>query len=276
MELQFEQPLLLSTRMQSTLARHADSATYDYQPNIAVLIRTRNNASTLPFILDHVAQLKQNYQGRVDTLLVDTESTDMTVQHAKAFGATVIPLEQNTFTYPGSLNIGLAAVKDDVEATFLTVGHARPIASVAIAAAVQPFADLRVSGVYGTTAPNFNASLTEKLFFRPHFTSRREADDPYAMGLFGATNAMIRMDTWQCHPFDEAYAGGGEDTAWARSAIERDEAIVFEPLASVYHSHGVSPVNALRQWMHWQKVRRMATAFDSEKLFARRPDLDTN
>lgn len=268
-----ERPDLLTTNQQSTLLGYASELSLDYQPNIAILIRTKNDERLLPSMLAHISSLETQYSGRIDTIIVDTESHDKTLEYAAAFGATVVPLLQSDFTYPRSLNKGLAAVSPDIEATFITVGHALPVVSTSITATVQPFADPLVSGVYGTTALNDNASITEKLTLQPCFSRQHSATNPHKMGLFGATNAMIRMKTWQKYPFDEDYAGGGEDTAWARAAIKRGEKIIFEPLASVHHTHGVSPVNALRQWIHWWQVSRQATTFDSDKLRARRPDL---
>jgi GT2 family glycosyltransferase len=106
--------------------------------------------------------------------------------------------------------------------------------------------------------------MTERLFAAryhkaPHRISR------VGMGTMGATNAMIRMSTWRQHPFDEEYAGGGEDTEWARQAIKKGEHIMFDPALNVRHSHGLAAIDSFKQWLHWRAVFNGPTHFKRSK-----------
>src|SRR5262245_31336526 len=95
----------LQTAGNLLLAR-ANEAAQDssYQPPTAVLIRTKNDAVGLERILKHIDRARQSYKGRIDVIVADTESTDNTISLAKAFGATIIPIQQINFSYPATLN----------------------------------------------------------------------------------------------------------------------------------------------------------------------------
>src|SRR5690606_14797066 len=135
--------------------------------------------------------------------------------------------------------------------------------------------DEAVTGAYGKVVAHENASIWERLVFSRSKRISAEAEQitEMATGVFGATNCMIRMDTWRNHPFDERYAAGGEDTAWARSALERGEVIVRDPALAVHHSHGLGLVNFVKQMQHWREVSAEPQDFDTHRVSRRRPDL---
>lgn len=85
-------------------------------PNVSVLIRSRNNAEQLEMLLDDVRA--QNFDGEVEVVLVDTESSDGTVKVGKDFGATIVPVTQEGFNYPNALNRGFAAASHPVGIQF--------------------------------------------------------------------------------------------------------------------------------------------------------------
>lgn len=231
-----------------------------YEPNIAIIVRSKNDEHHVPRLLNAIKKARETYGARIDTIFVDTESGDHTLNQAREFGASVVSIDQDNFTYPKSLNIGLSTVANDIELAFLTVGHAVPISNNFIKLGAQHFKNPKVSGVYGVTVPDNNATRTEKLFTAryndsPHNISRVK------MGVLGATNAMIRMESWREYPFDETYAGGGEDTEWARQALKRGENIIFDPALNVRHSHGLGLLSSVRQWLHWRRVFKGPTVF---------------
>jgi hypothetical protein len=49
---------------------------------------------------------------------------------------------------------------------------------------------------------------------------------------------MIRRSVWARHPFNEEL-NGLEDRMWAKQVVAEGQVIVYEPLASVFHHHGI-------------------------------------
>lgn len=258
------------------LLKHATDAQkrFVFEPPIAVLIRTKNDEQNVTLLLNYIQQVRRSYKGRIDVVVVDTESQDKTIILAKEFGATVVPILQKDFTYPKGINLGLQAVKPDVVAAFITVGHALPVLDVCLKAGVWHFNDPAVVGVYGQVLPNTNASFGESLYWgKSQFRTAARPIVQSKMGVMGATNCMVRMESWLQQPFDQAYAMGGEDTAWADWALNNGHKIIFEPLLSVHHSHGLGPLKLLKQHAHWRQVSKQAVAFDQNNIRSRRPDL---
>src|SRR5688500_16497293 len=49
-----------------------------YQPNVAVLVRTKNDELGLERVMQQVARQQESYDGRIDVVVIDTESEDKT------------------------------------------------------------------------------------------------------------------------------------------------------------------------------------------------------
>ena len=246
-----------------------------FQPNISILVRTKNDEVGLTRIFQHVYRQRQTYSGRIDAIVVDTESQDSTRDIAQDFGALVVPITQEEFSYPKGINSGMSEVRDDSIATFITVGHAQPVVSNCLQAAARHFERDAVTGVYGSAIPHENASIGEKILFSNRSKAKNGVHSVLksGMGVFGATNCMVRMETWHSRPFDEAYAAGGEDTAWAKDALRSGEEIVYDPAVNVHHTHGLGPINLYRQFVHWSQVVKGPRDFSNKGISARRPDL---
>ena len=250
-----------------------------YQPNIALLVRTMNDRENLQKLIEHIDNERKDYAGRIDLIVVDTESKDGTKELAQAAGGTLVNMKQKDFSYPKSINLGMAKVKPDVEAVFITVGHAFPALSNCLAAAARHFKDKKVVAVYTDQLPGENASFWEQIIYLgspniqrrmslgPHITPGKHA------GLTQATGSMVRLSAWKEHHFDEAYGHGGEDYVWGLWALKRGYRLVFDPAVAMHHTHGLGPINFARQLRYWLRIILKPGDFDQQKLYKHRPDL---
>ena len=80
-------------------------------PDVSVIIRTCNEERVLPATLSAVAQ--QHYSGTVEVVIVDSGSTDATVQIAERAGAKVVHL-QRRFSYGLASNAGFEAARGSI------------------------------------------------------------------------------------------------------------------------------------------------------------------
>jgi rhamnosyltransferase len=260
-------------------AAKAGSLDLDYQPNLAVMVRTKNDRPGLERIIGHISEERKNYKGRIDLIVVDTESTDGTVELAKKSGATVVPIPQSEFNYPKSINLGLQAVKPDVEAAFITVGHAQLAARNALQSAARHLKDSKVVAVYADQVPHQNATRLEKSLYYFVFNIYRRLKKgahptprPHA-GLTQGTGTLVRMKAWRQHKFDEAYGHGGEDLAWGKWALKAGHRLIYDPAAAVHHTHGLGFINFARQVKYWLYIAIRKGDFKQEKIAKYRPDL---
>ncbi len=224
-------------------------------PPVSLVIRAWNEAKQLERLLKAVAE--QDYPGDVELVVVDNGSTDDSVKVAKRAGAKVVHLPQAKFSYPKSLNLGIAAASNELVAE--TVAHALPVNRDWLSSGVRNFQDPKVVGVYSTLIAFPNGSLGERILYSGYGQAKRRgarAIKRAGMGAFGATNIMLRRSVWEQHPFDERYAAGGEDEAWAKWALSQGYKIILDPGFVVYHSHGLSTWNSVRQWLYWYSIKK--------------------
>lgn len=270
-----------SRRQRRAISKAAEQVTEDlsYQPNIAVIVRTKNDKVGLGIWVKHIEAERKGYRGRIDLIVVDTESTDGTLAVAKKFQATIVPIKQAKFNYPKSINMGFEKVKSDVVAAFITVGHAYPVVNIGLMAAARHFKNPKVAAVYADQIPHSNATSVEKTLFyitsRIHTRLKRGTFNVVRMhgGLTGGTGCMIRMSVWREHKFDEAYGHGGEDLAWGRWALRTNHTLIYDPLTAVHHSHGLGFINLMRQLKYWGYISLKKGEFKTDKVHRYRPDL---
>ncbi len=263
---------LLRQRISETLV---DDSVPD--PGVSVVIRAFNEAVKLELLLEDIQS--QTFNSAVEIVVVDNGSSDRTRQVAKSHGAEVVTLSQDKFSYPRSLNVGVAAASNDV--IFVTVAHARLSNVHNLHAGARHFnKNHYTAGAFGTVLPNQGASYSERwgatgangFLARPARRIKRAGP-----GVLGATAAMIAKPAWEeLGRFDERYQAGGEDTALARSMLKNGYAVVQEPAMTVHHSHGLGLRDSVKQYLHWLRVLGKPKQLDRQELLRRRPDLRAN
>lgn len=208
----------------------------------SIVIRAKNEARFIGETLETL--FNQEGCGELEVIVVDSGSTDETVDIVRRFPVNLIEIPAESFTYGRSLNIGIAASRGEI--TVSVSAHSLPIGSSWLASLLRPFSDPNVCGVYGRQLPRANAGRLE--VFGMWFTGvssdhrRIHRSNP----MFSNANGAFRRRLWEAEPFDEQVAGA-EDLAWVRIMLRRGYVVVFEPEACAYHSHGVPLGRHLRQ-----------------------------
>lgn len=245
-------------------------------PNVTILIRSRNNVEQLEGLFDDISQ--QNFNGEVETVLVDTESTDGTIDLAKRFGAEVVSIAQNDFSYPAALNKGFEAASHDW--VFSLVDHSLLSSTEVLRTATRTQqTEGDVAGISGVVLPNTNATWIERAGMDIGAIARFLKQSPYIIdklgtGDLGANVSAYHRDAWrELGGFDEAYGAGGEDAAFARIAQKNGYKVIADPVISVHHSHGVGLIDSLRQLRYWGKIFKEPLPFSREELEKFRSDL---
>lgn len=198
--------------------------------DVTIVIRARNEASSIGKVLDAIAQ--QTFEGQVETIVVDTESTDGTPEIAHQKNARVIPITRKTFTWGHALNVGAAAGTGQYIVNLSA--HAVPAHADWLTHLIQPLKDdPKVAGVFGRQLAIDHADPFEAVeldLWFPDWPEPRPSDS------FSNANGALRRMLWDQHPFDEQLMIS-EDTVWAKHMSLQGYQTIYQPLACVYHNH---------------------------------------
>jgi len=210
--------------------------------DVSIVIRAKNEARFIGETLEAIG--RQDGVSRVEVIVVDSGSTDGTLDIVRRFPVRLIEIPPATFTYGRALNLGVAAARGDVVVSLSA--HSLPAHERWLANLVRNFADARVAGVYGRQIPRANASIFDLFGMTlSGVTSTRRRWQEQDM-MFSNANGAFRRRLCRAFPFDERLLGA-EDLAWAQQVQAQSYAIVYEPGAPVYHSHGESLPHLLRR-----------------------------
>lgn len=212
-------------------------------PQTTILIRTYNEQRHLPRLLDAIdQQTDRNFE----VVLVDSGSTDRTLEIADGRVNRILTIDSRNFTFGYALNVGCRAARGDFVA--IISAHAIPVNHQWLEALVAPFANSQVAMVYGRHLGAETTKFSEQRDFRRFFPDR-----PSLRRYGNNANAAIRRSLWQQHPYNEELTGL-EDIHWAKTFTQQGHLVVYEPKAAAYHIHEETPEKV------YNRFRREAAA----------------
>jgi glycosyltransferase involved in cell wall biosynthesis len=215
--------------------------------NCSLVIRAYNEAQHLPRLLEGLAH--QTVKD-VEVILVDSGSTDGTVSIAESFGAKVVRIHPEEFTFGRSLNFGVRAATR--EFVVIASAHVYPVYPDWIESLLRPFEDEKVALAYGKQRGPETAKFSEQQIYHQWYPDHSMPRQPTA--FCNNANAAIRKSLWEKNPYDESLTGL-EDLAWAKWAKEQGHEIAYAAEAEIVHVHNETPRGVFNRY------RREAMAF---------------
>lgn len=168
-------------------------------------------------------------------ILVDSGSTDATVEIASRFPVEHLTIAPERFSFGRSLNAGCAAADGDV--LVIASAHVYPIYENWLAELTAPLADPEVVLAYGRQVGDERTKYSETRVMAQWFPSISEArqDHPFCNNA----NAAIRRESWERQQYDEELTGL-EDVDWAKRQMEQGAMVAYVATAPVVHAHDES------------------------------------
>jgi rhamnosyltransferase len=202
---------------------------------VGVLMRTLNESELIGRCLDTLRRQRANVE--LDILVVDSGSTDSTVEIARSHGARIHTIAPDAFDYSTSLNVGIERLPHDL--VLILSAHAVPIDDGWVAQMLSPFDDPSVAGVASRQVPWEGAPWLEVERLAQTFGGERIVYAGAQDGiLFSNAASCIRRSVWREEPFSLPAA---EDVEWAERVAAAGWKVVYEASAAVFHSHDESP-----------------------------------
>lgn len=201
-------------------------------PACSIIIRAYNEERHLGRLLEGIAgQTVQDVQ----IILVDSGSTDRTLEIARQYPVQVVSIRPQDFSFGRSLNLGLETAR--AELAVLASAHVYPVYPDWLENLLAGFTDVKTALVYGKQRGAAVSHFSEQRIFHHWYPDQsiRHQAHPFCNNA----NTAIRRSLWQENPYNELLPGL-EDLAWARQVFEKGFSIHYSAEAEVVHVHNES------------------------------------
>lgn len=213
----------------------------------SVVIPTKNGGGLFLRVLDGLQQ--QSIWDQVELIVIDSGSTDGTLDAARNAGAKVIKIPPQDFNHGATRDYGISLASGEL--VVLMVQDAVPFDRNLLDKILRPFNDADVAGVYSRQIPQPDADLLTKRNLNNWLTGRPVPEircmesigwyqalspiDKYFFCNFDNVCSAVRKSIWQDHRFGPI--NFGEDIDWSERVLKSGFKIAYEPAAAVIHSH---------------------------------------
>lgn len=219
---------------------------------VSIIIPTYNGGRIFSRCIDAI--MRQDYAGPFQLIVIDSGSTDGTVERAEKAGAFVRKIDQKQFHHARTRNEALLLATQ--EKIVFTVQDAIPCSNIWLTDLTHALDQYRVAAAYTAQMPHDDAtpfsrfeieSINEarggKPFIQQIESLESYAKIPYPMAYrtIGLDNvcAIYRKERLLKAPFP--VVDFAEDMAWAHKNLAMGHKILYTPDIKVKHSHNRSP-----------------------------------
>jgi rhamnosyltransferase len=234
-------------------------------PAVSIIIPVKNPGEIIKKVLSAV--YSQSYEGFTEILVIDSGSTDGTLEYLNEFSKThsniqIITIPSSEFGHGKTRNLAISKSKGELIAVI--THDATPVNSNWLKNMVQPFIENeKVAGVFGRHYAYEDADIFTNRELNQHFDgfnrtppityyqiedfAAYHASKPMQMFLcfFSDNNAMLRRTVWEKIPYEDV--NFAEDQKWAKAILESGYTKAYSHQAIVYHSHTYTIIEVFRR-----------------------------
>jgi rhamnosyltransferase len=213
---------------------------------ISVVIPTKNGGSELIQLL---STLRVQKFVDFEIVLIDSGSTDGSIDSTKSYGAKIVSIDPKTFNHGSTRNQGISETCGDY--IFLFTQDALPSGENYMQVMLESMKKENSAGVFSRQVPRPEASPLVKRNLQNWVAGSEQRRvvqfdsltsfhqlapiDQYYQCVFDNVASLIRRDVWKHIPFAPVLFG--EDIDWGYRVLHHGYKIVYEPAVSVRHSH---------------------------------------
>ncbi len=201
---------------------------------VSLVIRCYNEEQHIGRLLSGVIQ-QQNVDYEI--IVVDSGSTDATVNIAQRYPIKLISINPADFSFGRSLNLGCEQANGDY--LVFASAHVYPVYRDWLQQLINPLkSNPMIALTYGKQRGNEQTQFSEHQIFAQWFPNQPQP--PQTTPFCNNANAAIRRDLWQQYPYDEDLTGL-EDLDWAKRVMRSGYQIAYVPEAEIIHVHQETP-----------------------------------
>ena len=203
--------------------------------DVSVILLTLNAGEKFRKVLKSV--FNQTYKA-YEVIIIDSSSIDDTLEYAKRYPIRIFKIPPWEFGHGKTRNMAANLAKGKY-LVYLTQ-DAIPCNKRWLENLIKNFKDYHVGGVFGKQIPLQNSPLPDTFSYSEDFPDKKEVitvNNFFNRNvIFSNVNSAIRKKVLKKYPFKKDILIC-EDIYWASFIIRKGFSIVYEPDATVVHSH---------------------------------------
>ncbi len=211
--------------------------------DVSIVVPTWNGGVHFRRLVRHLAAVRERTGAEV--LVIDSGSSDGTVEVARGAGLRVHCIPQADFGHGRTRNLGVALTSGRT-ICFLTQDVLPVTPDWPLRMQVALDGDARLAGVYGRQIPR-DATTMEMFFVALNYPAEALRFDPRPGGhtprpgrvVFSNAFSAVRRELVERVPFAD-YVPVSEDQVWAHQVLAAGYSIAYEPAAEALHAHHYS------------------------------------
>jgi len=207
----------------------------------SIIILTKNGGTDFSRLLERI--YSQQYDGSFEVIVIDSGSTDDTLEAAKKYPVRMVEIKPAEFHHGRTRNLG-ADLAQGQYLVYITQ-DALPVSNDWLQSLTDNLADPQVAMVIGRQIPHENTSLPDKFYYFYDFPDVRlvvksgGAAYYHDNNFISNVNSALRKEIWQEHKFSETIVMA-EDKELAGRLLFNGWTIIYDPEPAVLHSHNFS------------------------------------
>lgn len=196
----------------------------------SIIIRTLNEERYLGELITAIE--RQVYDDEIEIVVVDSGSTDSTLEIARKHQSKIVKISKEQFTFGRSLNLGCQNANG--EALIIISGHCVPTGAYWLEKLVAPLKEKVAHYTYGRQIGGPTSKFSECRLFEKYYPPHSSCPQK---GFFcNNANSAILKNVWQEYHFDEDIIAL-EDMLLAKALVSHGLKIGYVHESEVYHHH---------------------------------------
>ncbi len=217
------------------------------KPAVSIVILTKNEETRIGGCLRSV--FAQDFDGSVEVLVIDSGSTDHTLDIVAATSARLLRIPPEEFHHGRTRHLGVLSTTAPL--VVLLNGDATPADERWLSGLVQAVDRPEVGAAYSRQRPYPGAFPMEEFFLQfvyPPAPANGSAGHLRIMPTFFSTvSCILKRSAYELEPFSAAMIMS-EDQEWSVRITRRNLQVVYAPESEVLHSHNYTLTRAFRRF----------------------------
>jgi rhamnosyltransferase len=218
--------------------------------DLSIVILTKNGGDLFAEVLAGLFACDGILEAEI--LVIDSGSSDRTIEYAMQHRQIRIhKISPAEFGHGKTRNLGARMTTRPIIVNL--VQDATPATPDFLMRLAAPLVEEGFAGSFGRQLPRPWTNKIERIFLERTYPDRREVrscSGQQALEIksifFSNVCSAIRRDVWERIPFDESLIMS-EDQLWAKQVLLAGHRLLYEPRATVFHSHNYGLADVFRR-----------------------------